>query len=126
MKHGRAWRAHGCLQLRGSGLPAATSAGLRRVGGDVRRAPAGRPAATSAVLRPAGGDVRGARRANMPELSMSDLVRTEQVCSCPVLQIRDEEEEGEQQGSTKRISKGLDIKYLLSYLRTYSRKCSTN
>ena len=31
---------------------------------------------------------------NMPELNMSDLVRTEQVWSCPVLQIRDEEEEG--------------------------------
>ena len=43
---------------------------------------------------------------NMPELNMSDLVRTEQVWSCPVLQIRDE---GKKQGSTKRISKGLDV-----------------
>ena len=42
----------------------------------------------------------------MPELNMSDLVRTEQVWSCPVLQIRYEEEG--KKGSTKRISKGLD------------------
>ena len=48
------------------------------------------------------------RHADMPELNMSDLVRTEQVWSCPVLQIRYEEGEGEQQGSTKLISKGLD------------------
>ena len=45
-------------------------------------------------------------RANMPELNMSDLVRTEQVWSCPVLQIR--YEEGKKGSSTKRISKGLD------------------
>ena len=43
----------------------------------------------------------------MPELNMSDLVRTEQVWSCPVLQIR-YEEEGKGRRSTKRISKGLD------------------
>ena len=47
--------------------------------------------------------------ANMPELNMSDLVRTEQVWSCPVLQIRYEEEGKKKGSSTKRISKGLDV-----------------